>query len=60
MHSVTLGAGNAPKAAVKIPALHKVHDSLVPVELVERGDGAIENVRVKLADCVPCEYTDSR
>ena len=61
MCRVTLGAGDATKAAVKIAARGEVGRCARAVESVERAeegegrDGAVEEARVRLAKGVACE-----
>ena len=58
---MALGAGDAPKAAVKVAARGEVGDRARAVEPVEgaeegqRGDGAVEEARVRLAKGVACK-----
>jgi hypothetical protein len=61
LRGMALGAGNAPKAPVKIPALSEVRHGPCAVEAVERTKkregrhGAVEEARVGLAECVACK-----
>jgi hypothetical protein len=58
---VALGTGDAPKATVKVAARGEVGDRAGAVEAVEcaeegqRGYGAVEEARVRLAKGVACE-----
>jgi hypothetical protein len=61
LRGVALGAGDAPKAPVKVTARLEVRDAAHAVEAVERTeerrsrDGAVEDARVSLAECVACK-----
>ena len=58
---VTFRAGDTPKAAVKVATRGKIRDSARAIEAVERaeegqrGDGTVEEARVRLAKGVACE-----
>jgi hypothetical protein len=60
---VALGAGDTPKAPVKVAARGEIRDSTRAIEAVERaeegqrGYGAVDEARVCLAECVACEDT---
>jgi hypothetical protein len=61
LRGVALGAGDAPKAPVKVTARLEVRDGARAVEAVERAEerksrhGAVEEARIGLAKCVACK-----